>query len=255
MTRISTSGSPWAIVFLGAVIPRVSACCLSPPRTPLASMSRPSPHGDAGGPGIAAFGAGAVRRMDGRFGGRGWSVLGFVILTITSVAVGIRAGDGVASAAGLLGLGVAGLRVVAAGVTISRGVLARRMSVTGGAPVVDSARERSVATRPGAPGRRWGCRSTCSTPTPERSTRRTSRSAAPPSGRWGAAVHLWVFDEWTNDGLIDLWRTVGPVQLLRGGGALGGVGTLLATITGRVGDLIEETDEEVPPTGRVRLRA
>jgi hypothetical protein len=58
-------------------------------------------------------------------------------------------------------------------------------------------------------------------------------------------LHLWVFDERTNDGLIDRWRSVGPVQLLRGGGALGGVGTLLATITGRVGDLIEETIEEV----------
>jgi hypothetical protein len=58
-------------------------------------------------------------------------------------------------------------------------------------------------------------------------------------------LYLWVFDERTNDGLVQRWRAVGPVQLLRGGGALGGVHTLAATVTGRIGDLIEETADEV----------
>jgi hypothetical protein len=58
-------------------------------------------------------------------------------------------------------------------------------------------------------------------------------------------LYLWVFDERTNDGLVQRWRGVGPVQLLRGGGALGGLRTLAATATGRIGDLIEETAEEV----------
>ena len=58
-------------------------------------------------------------------------------------------------------------------------------------------------------------------------------------------LYLWVFDERTNDGIVQRWRTVGPVQLLRGGGALGGLRTLAATVTGRIGDLIEETADEV----------
>jgi hypothetical protein len=40
-----------------------------------------------GAPAIAAFGAGTVRRTNGRFGGRGWTVVGFLLLAITSVAV------------------------------------------------------------------------------------------------------------------------------------------------------------------------
>ncbi len=58
-------------------------------------------------------------------------------------------------------------------------------------------------------------------------------------------LYLWVFDERTNDGIVQRWRNVGPVQLLRGGGALGGLRTLAATVTGRIGDLIEETADEV----------
>ena len=160
MARISTSGSPWAIVFLGTVMTALGVLFLAAPDA--VQVGEPAVIGTAmlgGGPAIAAFGAGAVRRMDGRFGGRGWSVVGFVMLAITSVAVGIRAGDGVASAAGLLGILVAGLCVVAAGVTISRGVLARRMSATDGAPV-DSAGERSVAGPALRPTRPWRCRST-----------------------------------------------------------------------------------------------
>ena len=30
-------------------------------------------------------------------------------------------------------------------------------------------------------------------------------------------LYLWVFDEHANDGIVQRWRTVGPVQMLRGG--------------------------------------
>jgi hypothetical protein len=246
MARISTSGSPWAIVFLGAVMTALGVLFLAAPDA--VQVGEPAVVGTAllgGGPAIAAFGAGAVRRMDGRFGGRGWSVVGFGVLAITSVAVGIRAGDGVASAAGLLGIVVAGLCVVTAGVTISRGVLARRMSASD-RPPVDSAGQRSVATpavRSNPAGALPFDLVDVDAHAVDAAHLDDLRRRLPAGGV--RLLHLWVFDERTNDGLIDLWRTVGPVQLLRGGGALGGVGTLVATITGRVGDLIEETAEEV----------
>jgi hypothetical protein len=246
MARISSSGSPWAIVLLGVVMTGLGVVFLAAPDA--VQVGEPTVVGTAllgGGPAIAAFGAGAVRRMDGQFGGRAWSVIGFVVLAVTSVAVGIRAGDGVVSATGLLGIVVAGLCVVAAGVTISRGVLARRMSTAAG-DLVDSAAARSVVAPTLRPD------SAVALPFDLLEADALAIDAAhlddlrrrlPVGGV--RLLHLWVFDERTNDGLIDLWRTVGPVQLLRGGGALGGVGTLLATITGRVGDLIEETVEEV----------
>jgi hypothetical protein len=192
------------------------------------------------GLGLAAFGCGLVTRERSRFGGRAWTVAGFVILAVTAVVVGVLASDERGAAAVLLGVAVAVACVVGAAVTLARGVLAPRMSSGGDAPVA-TVSQPVVRQRPAAPFRLEVL------DVNESSVGEAAiadlRSRLPEQGL--RLLYLWVFDEWTNDGLVDRWRDVGPVQLLGGGGSLGGIGTLVATLRGRVADLIEETPEEV----------
>jgi hypothetical protein len=231
MARMSASGSPWGIVVLGVVMTALGALFVAAPDA--VDVGDPDILGRAllgGGPAVAAFGVGAVRRQGGRHGGRVWTVLGFVLLAVTLVVVGI----------GVLGVVLAGASIVAAGVTISRGALARRMSAVEPAAASTAERRRRGST-PFVPLQL----EVLDADAVAVDSARIDRLQRPLSGRGVRMLYLWVFDERTNDGLIERWRNVGPVQLLRGGGALGGVRTLAATVTGRIGDLIEETADEV----------
>ena len=239
---MTQSGSPWAIVFLGAVLVGVGVVFIAVPEG--VRVGDPATIGRALialGPTVAAFGAGAVRRQGGRHRGRAWTVVGFVLLSATSVMVGIDAGDGLVSVLGVLGLLVACVSIVAAGITISRGALAQRMSAVGPAPAVSITDRPPAGSPPSVPLQLAVVSVAAVTADPANVAH--TRQRLPESGV--RMLYLWVFDERTNDGIVQRWRTVGPVQLLRGGGALGGLRTLAATVTGRIGDLIEETADEV----------
>ena len=241
MARVSTSGSPWAIVVAGAAGAVVGVLAIVFTDDTADGVPALGPALIGVGVSLTAFGAGAVRRQSGRFGGRGWTVIGFVALAATSVLVGILAGDGVASLLGVLGIAVACVCLAAAGVTVSRGVLARRMTARTPARQVPIAEVASERRGTSAPEHLEILDVDQLDVDPARVDE--LRGALPAEGR--RLLYLWVFDAHANEGLIDRWRSVGPVQLLRGGGALGGLGTLMATITGRVGDLIEESADEV----------
>ena len=242
MARITQSGSPWAIVVLGAVLVGFGVLCIAVPDS--VRVGDPATIGRALialGPTVAAFGAGEVRREGGRHRGRTWTVVGFVLLAATSVMVGIDAGDGLVSVLGVLGLLIACVSIVTAGVTISRGALAQRMSAVGPAPAVPIADRPPAGSPPSVPLQLAVVSVGAVTADPASVAH--TRQRLPESGV--RMLYLWVFDEHANDGIVQRWRTVGPVQMLRGGGALGGLRTLAATVSGRIGELIEETADEV----------
>jgi hypothetical protein len=233
---VSTSGTPWAIVVLGVVAVGMGLLCIAVPDA--VQVGDPTLLGAiliGGGAAVTALGAGAVRRQHGHRRGRAWTVAGLLVLAATAVVVGGIAGDATESPAGVAGVCIAGAFVIVAGVTISRGMLARRMAAPGTAVVGQPAEQPRSAD---------GSRRPLHLDVRAVGSRRVDSDLELPA-RPVRMLHLWVFDERTNDGLIERWRTVGPVQLLRGGGALGGLGTLAAAVTGRVGDLIEETAAEV----------
>jgi hypothetical protein len=125
------------------------------------------------------------------------------------------------SALGVLGVAVACASLVAAGVTISRGALARRMSAVAPGAAVSIGASHVTRGPPSVPLRFEVVGAASIKADPAGVARAEQR--LPESGV--RMLYLWVFDERTNDGIVQRWRTVGPVQLLRGGGALGGVRT------------------------------
>ena len=196
-----------------------------------------------GGAALSAFGAGAVRRHYGRFGGRVWTVAGFLVTAAAAIAIAVAADAAWLSPGGLLCIAIAAASVLGAAVTVARGVVARRMSAPSGPDLPAAA--ATTRTTPGPPP---------TTPLPfdvihvahltdDQADIDRLRSELPAAGV--RMLFLWVFDAHTNAGLIDHWRMSGPVQLLRGGGSLGGFGTLAAAVTGRVNAMIEESPEEV----------
>ena len=110
-----------------------------------------------GGAALSAFGAGAVRRHYGRFGGRVWTVAGFLVTAAAAIAIAVAADAAWLSPGGLLCIAIAAASVLGAAVTVAHGVVARRMSAPSGrtCPPPRPRRGRRLA-RP----RRRRCRST-----------------------------------------------------------------------------------------------